>query len=709
MDCGAACLRMAARFHGRYYSLEYLRDLTNQDREGVSMRAILEAAEAIGLNTLAAEITYEQLSEDVPLPAIVHWGDDHFVLVYRLRGDQVWMADPASGKRKISRREFLSSWLEEGEENGVVLLLEPSPAFYELEGEGSRNTRGWRYLLPYFKRYRSLFWQLLATLLLSIVLQLVFPFILQAIVDYGIARSNISLIWMLLLAHLLVFMGRVSVDVIRNRLILHIGERVHIHLMSDFLSRLLRMPMRFFETRLRSDVFRRIADSGRLERFLSRTFLHAAFSIIQLLVFGLVLLIYSWKIFLVFLGGTGLYLLWIQLFMRRRSRLDARLFSGEIEGQGRIVEMLEGMADLRNFGAGRDLRWRWEQVQAAVFRSRMGFRRIEQWQVTGGAVIEEIKILVIILISAQAVIAGQLTLGMLLAVMYIIGQLSAPVGQLLRFLQQAQEAGISLERMREILQHDPRTEPARVQLIPERAGIFLENVTFAYGGDGPTVLQGLSTEIPYGRRTAVTGESGGGKSTLLKLLLGYYPPAEGRIRLQEVDLKTLKPEVWQQRCGAILQESRLFSDTLARNVALGQERIDRQRLLQAVRLAHLQPLIDRLPLGLNTPVGRDGTGLSRGQEQQVLLARLIYFNPEYLLMDEVTSSLDPFQEMMIWDELCEFFSGKTFIYVTHRLHALRSADQILVMRDGLITEVGTHDQLLQREGYYTFLMRNQVV
>lgn len=708
MDCGAACLRMATRYHGRYYSLEYLRELTNQDREGVSMRSILEAAEAVGLNTLAAEISFEQLAEEVPLPAIVHWGDDHFVLIYRIRGEQVWVADPASGKRKVSRGEFLSWWLEEGEKSGVVLLLEPSPAFFELEGEGSKDTRGWRYLLPYFSRYKALFWQLLAALLLSVVLQLVFPFILQAIVDYGIARSNVQLIWMLLLAHLLVFAGRVSVDVIRNWLILHIGERVHIHLMSDFLSRLLRMPMRFFETRLRSDVFRRIADSGRLERFLSRTFLHAAFSVIQLLVFGLVLLIYSWKIFSVFLVGTLLYLAWIQLFMRRRSRMDARLFSGEIEGQGRIVEMLEGMVDLRNFGAGRDLRWRWEQVQAAVFRSRMNFRRLEQWQVTGGAVIEEIKILVIILISAQAVIAGQLTLGMLLAIMYIIGQLSAPVGQLLRFLQQAQEAGISLERMREVLRQDPHFEPARVQLIPERAGIYLENVEFAYSKDAPMVLQGLESNIPFGKKTAITGESGGGKSTLLKLLLGYYPPMNGRIRLEEVDLKTLKPEVWQQRCGAILQESRLFSDTLARNIAFGQERIDRTRLLQAVRLAHLQPLLDRLPLGLNTPVGRDGGSLSRGQEQQVLLARLFYADPEYLLMDEVTSSLDPFQGMMIWDEFCEYFSGRTLIYVTHRLHALRSADQILVMRDGFITETGTHEELLEQGGYYSFLMRNQM-
>jgi ATP-binding cassette subfamily B protein len=700
---------MVARHHGRFFSMEYLRGLTAQYRGGVSVSDLADAAGALGFQPLAAELTGQQLTQEVPLPVIVPWGEDHFVVVYKASGGYVWIADPAAGKRRISFAELQTHWSEQTD-GGVALMMETTPDFFEHQAGSEKRPGAWRPMKGYFSRFKSLVWQLGAAVALSVVLQLAFPFILQAIVDYGIARDNLDLIRVLILAHLLVFIGRLSVDILRDWLVLHIGERVNIHVMSDFLSRLLRMPMQFFESRQRSDLFRRLSDSGHLEQLFRRTFMVAAISLGQILVFAVVLAIYSPLILLTFLVGVGGFTVWTMLWWQKRTGLANQMDSGTADAGSQVEEILEGMSDLRNYGAGQALRWKWEQSQTGLFQMRVQARRLEQWQHSGGAVIEEATLLAILYLASTQVVAGSLTLGMLLAIMSIIGQLSSPVRQLLHFIQQFREAGVRIERMREILRRDPAAEGAKVDLLPENAGIYFEDVGFAYGnGSRSKVLDGMRADIPFGKRTAITGESGAGKSTFLRLLVNHYAPTAGRIRLEEVDLSTLREEVWQQKCGIVLDDSRLFSDSVFRNITLGAAQIEADRLAQAVQLTHLQPLIDGLPMGLHTPVGNGGAGLSKGEIQQILLARLAYARPDYVFLDEATTALDPFREMMIWDGLCDHLSGKTMVFATRQPNALKTADHILVLRDGVVVEQGSHEELLASDGFYTFIYRSQLV
>ncbi len=713
MDCGAACLRMIARHYNRFYSSEYLRNLTHLDRDGVSLNGISDAAEQIGLHTLAVKISFERLVDDIPLPLIAHWRQEHYVVVYKVSKTHVWIADPATGKVKITKEEFKAGWISEeldGEDVGIILLLEPTPEFYSKGGEGSKSKQGFGYLFSYFQRYRALIIQLCIGLGVGSLLQFSFPFLIQAMVDYGIRKQNLSLIWLVILAQIMLFISKTSVELIRSWILLHIGTRINISLISDFLLKLMRLPIHFFDTKLTGDILQRITDNQRVERFLNSTTLMAFFSFFNFLIFGVVLAIFNGYIFTLYVIGTALYVLWVLLFMRRRRELDFKRFDQMADGQSRIIQLIDGIQDIKIHNAEKQMRWTWERAQARLFRLNLKYLQIDQWQRTGGSVINELKNILITFIAANAVVQNDMTLGMLLAVLYIIGQLNNPVQNLLQFIQATQDAKMSLERMNEIHSSDnDENLEGKIGLLPPSGDLWVENLSFQYPGpNSPKVLKNINLYIPEGKTTAIVGSSGSGKTTLLKLLLDYYQPQEGQVRLGDLNLHTIRQELWRDKCGVVMQESYIFSDTIAKNIALGDDVIDKMRLLKAVQIANIQSFIESLPQGFNTRIGKDGLGLSQGQKQRLLIARAVYKDPEYVFFDEATNALDAYNETLIMDNLYEFLQNRTVIIVAHRLSTVKNADNIVVLEEGEIIEQGTHKDLIEAHGAYYFLIKNQL-
>ena len=711
MDCGATCLRMIARYYGRFYSAEYMRGSTYLDREGVSLGSISDAAEQIGFHTLAARIPSERLKEDIPLPCIVHWKGEHFVVVYKTNEKFIWIADPASDKIRLSWEDFNRGWLGQGEEKaneGIVLLLEPTPAFFEQEGQ--QKVGAFSFLTVYLKQYRPLINQLLIGLFMGSLLQLVFPFLVQALVDYGITRQDVGFIWLVILAQMMLYISQTSVELIRGWILVHMGTRINISLVSDFLLKLMRLPLSFFDKKLTGDILNRITDNNRVEQFLTSTSVVSLFSAFNFLIFAIVLLIYNKYFFLVHMVGTTTYVFWILSFMRKRRELDFKRFEQEAANQTKIIQMIEGVQDIKMHQAEKQFRWGWEGTQARLFRLKLRYLHIDQWQRSGGAFINEMKNILITFIAANAVVNNDITIGMMLAVLYITGQLNGPVEQLMRFVQSLQDARISLERMNEIhLEEELEKEEDKISILPENGFLTLDRVSFRYGGpQSPFVLKNLDLTIPEGKTTAIVGSSGSGKSTLLKILLRFYHPSEGMVRLGDVNLKNVKEKVWRQKCGVVLQDSYLFSDTIARNIALGEEIIDEKKLLMAARLAQIQPFVDSLPQGFNTRVGKDGTGMSQGLKQRMLIARAVYKEADYLFFDEATSALDSYNEMLIMDQLESFFRKRTVIMVAHRISTVKNADNIIVLEDGEVVEQGTHDKLIAAQGAYFYLVKNQL-
>jgi ATP-binding cassette subfamily B protein len=712
MDCGATCLRMVARHYKRFYSLEYMRNVTYLDREGVSLRSISDAAEQIGFHTLAVKISFDRLQDDIPLPCIAHWRQEHFVVVYKVNAKHVWIADPASGKVRISREEFMQGWIsdeQDGDPVGVLLLLEPTPEFYEKEGE-QQSQGGFSYVFTYLRRYKSLVYQLLLGVVVGSLLQIIFPFLVQAMVDYGISRQDVNFIWLVIMAQIMLYFSQTAVELIRSWILVHMGTRINISLISDYLLKLMRLPIHFFDTKLTGDILTRITDNQRVEQFLTSTSLMTLFSAFNFVVFAVVLAIYDMYIFGLHVVATALYIIWILLFMKKRRDLDFKRFDQEASNQTKILQMIDGIQDIKMHQAEKQLRWDWENTQARLFRLKLKYLHIDQWQRSGGAFINELKNIFITFIAANAVVNNDMTIGMMLAILYIIGQLNSPIQQFLRFLQSAQDARISLERMNEIHQDGSRErEEDKISIIPDKGDLWLEKVHFQYGGpQSPMVLKNINLFIPEGKVTAIVGSSGSGKTTLLKLLLKYYRPVEGQIRLGDLNLQNVNNSIWRRKCGVVMQDSFIFSDTITRNIALGAEIIDEKRLLNAARIANIQPFVDSLPLGFNTRIGKDGIGLSQGQKQRILIARAIYKEPEYLFFDEATNALDSYNEMLIMDQMESFFKGKTVIQVAHRLSTVKSADNIIVLEEGEVVEQGTHRELTAKRGAYYFLVKNQL-
>ncbi|MCB0564679.1 MAG: peptidase domain-containing ABC transporter [Phaeodactylibacter sp.] len=712
MDCGATCLRMISRHFGRYYSLEYLRELTYMGKQGVTLLGISDAAEHIGLQSLAVKTTYDRLARDIPLPCVAHWRQEHFVVVHKVNRHYAWIADPASGKFKLTREEFRDNWIsdtEEGEDLGVLLLLETTPEFYARDGE-SADKSGFGYVFSYFKKYRPLIVQLIVGLLLGTLLQLTFPFLMKAIVDKGIDTEDLGFIKIVLIAQLILFITQLAVEQFRSWILLHVGVRVNISLISDFLIKLTKLPIKFFDSKITGDLMQRIADHERVQRFLTSTSLVSIFTFVNFIAFSIVLFFWHKLVFLIFFGGTALYLGWVFFFQRMRRELDYKRFDQSSDNQSNMIELINGMQEIKLHNAEKQKRWAWERIQARLFRTAISSLRIGQLQRAGASFFNETKNLLIIFVVAQAVVKGDMTLGMLLAVQYIVGQLNSPLGNLVDFLRNMQEAKISLERMNEIhSKEDEHQAGEKIILLPESGDLIFEKVSFQYNGPhSPSVLKNVKLRIPKGQTTAIVGTSGSGKTTMLKLLLNIYQPTEGAIRLGDINLSNINNRLWRSKCGVVMQDGYIFYESIAKNIALGDEIIDKKKLLRAVKVANIQSFIESLPLGYNTKIGQEGLGLSQGQKQRLLIARAVYKNPEYIFFDEATTALDAYNEMVIMENLEEFFYGRTVVVVAHRLSTVMNADNIVVLEGGEIVEQGTHDELTYLRGAYYQLVRNQL-
>ncbi len=711
-DCGASCLRMIARYYGRYYSLDTLRELTYIGKQGVSLLGISDAAERIGFQTLAAKTTYEKLCTDLPLPCIAHWKQEHFVVVYKVTEKYAWVADPAAGKFRLTRKQFLASWagdMDAGAPAGILLLLQPSAEFHDYE-DRQTNKGGLGYVWAYFRHYGAFLAQIVAGLLVGLLLQIAFPFILKEIVDSGILKEDVKLIHAAILGMFVLFFSQLFVEYIRGWIMLHLGVRVNISLISDFLIKLTHLPLKYFDTKMTGDLLQRIADHERVQRFLSSTSLFSIFSFFTFIAFFAVLA--AWNLTVLFIFAIGIFtaLLWFYIFSSYRRDLDYTRFDQATDNQNSLMELINGMPDIKLHNAEKQRRWAWERSQARLFRTALDTLRVDQIQKTGAQFINEAKNFIILFYVSLQVVEGHMSLGMLVAIQYIIGQLNGPINQFVDFIRSLQEARISLQRMNEVHnREDEERIEDKINLLPEWGDLVLDKVSFQYEGpNSPTVLKNISLRIPKGKTTAIVGASGSGKTTLLKLLLNYYQPTKGALRVGDVNISQILNRLWRQKCGAVLQEGYIFNDTIARNIALGDDIIDKNRLLQAVRVANIQSFIESLPLGYNTRIGIDGAGLSLGQKQRILIARAVYKSPEYLFFDEATSALDAYNEMLIMENLAEYFQKRTVVIVAHRLSTVMNADYIVVLDSGEIVEQGTHAQLTYARGAYYHLVKNQL-
>ena len=664
MDCGPTCLRMVAAFYGKRYSLEGLREKSFITREGVSMLGISEAAEKIGFRSICVQVGYEKLQE-APLPCIIHWNQQHFVVVYKLNDKHVWVADPGAGKLKYTKEEFCNCWLssrKNEEDTGVALLLEPTPEFYTIEDEGDEvNRKGFSFLYSYLRPYRGLVGQLLLGLLLGSMIQLMLPFLTQSVVDFGINNQNLGFIYLVLIAQLMLSFSSSAVDFIRGWILLHLGTRINIALISDFLIKLMKMPISYFDSKMTGDILQRINDHKRIQDFLTGSSLSVIFSVFNIIIFGIVLLVYSGMIFLIFMGGSALYVAYVWLFMKKRAELDHKRFAQQSANQSTVVQLVNGMQEIKLSACEQQKRWEWERIQAKLFKVNIKSLALRQYQDSGAVLINQSKNLLITALVASLVVKGEMTLGMMLSVQYIIGQLNSPVNELIAFARDMQDARLSMNRLSEVRDKPDEEDPTRELLreIPEGKEIRLQNLNFKYDPLSEYLtLDNVSLVIPPGKQTAIVGMSGSGKTTLVKLLLGFYPPASGDIFIGDTPLGSYSIREWRKRCGVVMQDGFIFSDSIAGNIAPGVERIDKKKLRHAAEVANIHDFIEELPLGYNTKIGQEGHGLSQGQKQRILIARAVYKDPEFIFFDEATNALDANNERIIMKQPANLLQRK---------------------------------------------------
>ena len=717
IDCGPSCLQIITAHYGRKYPLGLLRNLCNVGREGVSVLGITTGAEKLGLSTTAIKISFETLQKNATLPCIVHWQQNHFLVVYRITEKYVFLSDPGSSKQKISLSEFKKNWISDtidNEEVGVAILLETLPSFKTIEPENwnkseSDKGQGLYYFFQHLFKYRKILLQIILGLFAGTALSLILPFFTQGIIDTGIKAKDVDFVILLALGQLAIYAGQLTIEFIQSWLLLYIGARINVTMVSEFLTKIMRMPIKYFDTKLSGDLLQRIDDHKRIEKFLTSKTLGLVFQAIIFIAFISVLAYYNAVISVIYLAGSTLFIGWVIIFLKKRKILDFKRFIELSKNQSKQIEIINGMQDIKLHNAEKQKRWEWQEIQARLFKLNLKFVSLEQYQRLGARLINNIKNIIITVVAARAVISGDLTLGQLIAIQYIIGELNAPLNSAIDFIQSYQEAKISLDRIGE-MKIAPLTSviPAFANDLPQ-GSITLKNVSFKYDGTHHfKVLDGIDLKIPEGKTTAIVGLSGSGKTTLIKLLMKFYEPSSGLISLGDYDLRGIDEQQWREKCGSVLQDGYIFSDSIARNIALGDDRIDQKRLFAAAKTANVLEFTTKLPLGFNTKIGPEGMGISQGQRQRILIARAVYKSPEYLFFDEATNALDANNEKVIIKNLNDFFQGRTVVVVAHRLSTVRNADLIYVLDKGKIIESGNHQQLVDHYGAYYTLIKNQL-
>ena len=714
MLCGVTCLRMVCNWYGRRYSVQYLDSLCSATTQGVSVLALANTAEILGFNVMAYKTQTCSLNQ-IQLPCILHWNQKHFVVLYKIskKGKRYKVADPSKGLITYTKEEFESHWISSvtnNSANGIMIELIPTEKFYNHDYEKQEEKRSFRFLLGYLKQYRKYFTQIILGLVLGCVLQLLMPFLTQAIVDHGIKYKDIGFIWLILLGELMIVIGRTATDFIRRWLLLHISMRINISLVSDFFIKLLKLPMSFFDTKLMGDLLQRIGDHTRVQNFLTGQVLNVVFTFLSFIIFGIVLFIYNPFIFGIFLVGSVCYGMWIISFLRKRNVLDYELFDKQARNQNKTYQLITSMQEIKLQDCEQRRRWEWEDTQADLFTVQMKSLKLQQTQEAGSIFINEVKNIIITVLAATAVINGQMTLGAMLAVQYIIGQLNSPVEQFMQFIYSLQDVRISLERINEI--HEGKNEETKENHATEfkfDKSICIENVDFKYDPHAlKRTLEGVSFDIPAGKVTAIVGASGSGKTTLIKLMLGYYTVMSGSISIAGRNINEYNLKWWRRQCGVVMQDGVIFSESIARNIAVDDGEIDVERLEKAARIANIHDYVMSLPLKYNTIIGRDGVGLSQGQKQRILIARAVYKNPDFIFLDEATNALDAKNERAIVENLDEFYKGRTVIVVAHRLSTVKNADKIIVLDGGHVVEIGNHSTLIEKKGAYYNLVKNQL-
>jgi ATP-binding cassette subfamily B protein len=718
MDCGPACLAMISSYYNKKYTVHYFKENTFITREGVSLLGINEAAKKVGYETFTAKLTTTNLIENrATLPCVIHWNQNHFVVLKKISksffGNNFYfhLADPAHGFIKLSQEKFEKSWLSDGN-IGVALFLSPTEEFYK-SIPPIEDKLSIKFIFSYLNPYKKQLCLMFLFLLLGSGLTLIFPFLTEALIDKGVNAKDLSFVSYILIAQLSVFFGAISIEVIRNWLMLYVGTHLSITIITDFLKKMLKLPIKFFDTKLMGDFQQRINDNDRIEEFLTSQSLTTFFSIVTFTVFFGVLWYYDFKILLAYLSLTIISIAWSFYWLRKRKILDYFRFQHRSENQESIYEMLNGVTEMKLNQFDDYKITEWQKIQQKLFKLNTRILKIDQYQLSGFEFLNQFKNILVTFLAATYVVKGEMTLGMLLSISYIIGQMNSPVNQLVSFFRSLQDAKLSLERLNEVQIYEPEENDKQQNLDIKnnslQSGIIFKNLSFQYEGPkSPFVLKDLNFNIPDGKITAIVGASGSGKTTLMKLLLRFYDPIAGQILYDDKDITSISPNSIRENCGVVMQDGFIFSDTIERNIATGDENINIEKLQNAVKIANIEEFVNSFPLGYNTKIGASGNGISGGQKQRILIARAVYKNPHYIFFDEATSALDAENEKIIHDNLQQFFKGKTVLIIAHRLSTVKNSDQIIVLKNGEIAEIGNHQQLVQNKADYFNLVKNQL-